>query len=48
MDNGSAVLDLIDAGIEPGLPNKICYWSQTRLPLGHPVGQNKILFHDIT
>ena len=41
------VLDLIDAGIEPGFPLKIRHWSQTRLPLAHPAGLEQILFYDI-
>ena len=41
------VLDFIDAGIEPDLPHKIHHLIPMRSPLGHPVGQEKILFHDI-
>ena len=35
------VLDLIDAGIEPGLPHVIRHRSQTRLLLGYPASQEQ-------
>ena len=38
------VLDLIDAGIEPGLPHKIRHLRQMCLPLGHLIGQEQNLF----
>ena len=38
------VLDLIEAGIEPGLPHKISCRRQTSPPFCHPAGQEQYPF----